>query len=135
MHHLHINFLPVLVATVVRLVLGGVWYAPPLFGKAWSSLTGCTQQEMKARLPKALATDFFAGFVMMLVLAHVVYWAGARYAAEGAFVGFLSWLGFVAAVQLIALVYEKKSFKLFVINSGFLLLTLMIGGVIMAVWR
>lgn len=135
MRHLHINLLAVLVATVIRLVLGAAWYARPVFGRVWSAETGCSEDAMKAQLPKALATDFVCSFIMMFVLAHMVLWAKVDTAATGAFVGFLNWLGFVAMVQIITTVYEKKSFKLFFINSGFILINLLIGGAIMGVWR
>src|ERR1700737_19936 len=62
-------------------------------------------------------------------------YAGATSAAQGAAVGFFNWLGVVAVVTLTIAVYEKRPFKLFVINNGYQLVSMLIMGAILAVWR
>jgi len=44
-----INYLAVLVATVVNFVLGGLWYSPLLFGKKWMALMNVTEEEIKKK--------------------------------------------------------------------------------------
>jgi hypothetical protein len=58
MQHFAINYWALVVATVVKILIGMVWYSPQLFGKHWSQLIHCTPGEMKARMPKALLGDF-----------------------------------------------------------------------------
>ena len=43
---LGINYLAVLVAAVVAFVMGGLWYSPLLFGKAWAKLRGIDSAEV-----------------------------------------------------------------------------------------
>ncbi|SRR5258708_768158 len=130
-----INYLALLVATIVKVVIGMLWYSPLLFGRAWMRLVGCEPEEMKSRMPKAMVVDLVATFVLAFVLVHAVHYAGATGAGQGAAVGFFNWLGFIAAVAIGTVVYEKRPFKLFLINSGFYLACLPVMGAILAVWK
>lgn len=134
MQHFAINYLALLVATVARFLFGWLWYSPLLFGKAWMSLTNCTLEDMKRNMPKAIPADLIASFIMSFVLVHAVHYAGATSAGQGAAVGFFNWLGFIATVMLATTLYEKRPIKLFLINSGFNLISLLFMGAIVAVW-
>ena len=81
-----------------------------------------------------LPVDFVCNFIMAFVLLHAVHYAGAANAGQGVAVGFFNWLGFVATVMLMITLYEKRPAKLFWINSGFQLISLLIMGAIVAVW-
>jgi hypothetical protein len=41
-----INYLAVVVAAVVALVIGFFWYAPPVFGSRWMAYLGTTQAQL-----------------------------------------------------------------------------------------
>jgi hypothetical protein len=135
MQEFPINYLALLVATIIKLVLGMLWYSPLLFGRSWMNLTGCDPKDMKSSMPAAMLVDFVASFLMSFVLLHAVHYAGAQSAAQGAAVGFFNWIGFVAAVTIGSVVYEKRPFKLFLLNNGFYLIALPIMGAVVAVWR
>jgi len=49
-------------------------------------------------------------------------------------VGFFNWLGFVAVVTIGTVTYLRKPFQLFLIQNGYLLLSLLAMGAILAVW-
>ena len=72
---------------------------------------------------------------MAWVLAHAVIYAGATTFGLGAAVGFFNWLGFIAVIQFTAVLYEQRSLKLFAIQSGFNLVSLLLMGALLAVWR
>lgn len=130
-----INYLALLVATLVRMVVGALWYSPPLFVKPWLAMVGQTPEEMKAGMGKNIVTDLIGSFIMAFVLDHAVHYASATTIGQGIAVGFFNWLGFIAVVTLSAVNYEKRPFMLWVINNGYQLLTLLIMGAIVAVWR
>ena len=52
----------------------------------------------------------------------------------GLFAAFLSWLGFVAFTGINSVTYEHKPVKLYLINTGFQLVSMLIMGAILAVW-
>jgi hypothetical protein len=134
MQQFPINFLALAVATLAKMVLGALWYSPLLFAKPWMKLVNCTPEQLKAGMPKALLTDVIGTFIQAFVLVHAVHYAGANSIGLGAAVGFLNWLGFIAVTTLAITIYEQKPFRLFLINNGFQLLSLLIMGAIVAVW-
>ena len=132
-----INYLAVLVAAIASMALGMLWYGP-LFGKLWMKLSGITPQSMKKMklTPKAAMTLGFIGtLVTAYVLSHfvdllsVTTWSGAAQFA------FWAWLGLVAPVQLGAYLWEGKPFKLFVLNTAYNLVVLIVMTGIVAVWQ
>jgi hypothetical protein len=50
-------------------------------------------------------------------------------------IGFILWLGFIAAPLAASYIYEGRPFKLFAINTGYWLVGLLITGGLLAVWR
>lgn len=133
-----INYLAVLVSAVLGFVIGMVWYSPFLFGNIWMKLSGISKTSMEKSKKKGMALFFLGAFagglVMSFVLAYFINIAGATTALEGAQTGFWSWLGFIAPVMLGTVLWEGKSFKLYVINVLHYLAVLMAMGSILAVW-
>ncbi|HXX06454.1 MAG TPA: DUF1761 domain-containing protein [Pseudolabrys sp.] len=129
-----INWWAVVAAAIVKIVLGAIWYSPIAFLPKWMAATGVSEAHMKTAFPKAIAIDIVGAFVLALVLLHAVHYAGARTVGQGATVGFFGWLGFIGVLSLGQIVYEQRPFSYFAINNGYLLLSLMIMGAILAVW-
>jgi len=134
MHGLHLHFAPILVAAIAKMALGALWYSNALFFKPWLRLSGITEEQVKQRFGKALATDFIGSLLMALVLFHTIRWADAHAALEGLFIGFLNWLGFVAVATVSTVTYERKPVKLYLLNNGYQLVSLLAMGAILAVW-
>jgi hypothetical protein len=130
-----INYLALLVAALVRMAMGALWYSPALFVNQWLALVNQTPEDMKAGMGKNIVTDLIGSFIMAFVLVHAVHYAGATTIGQGVAVGFFNWLGFIATVTLSTVNYEKRPTMLWVINNGYQLITLAIMGAIVAVWR
>jgi hypothetical protein len=132
-----INYWAVLVAAIVAIVLGFVWYGP-LFGKKWAELSGLSMDTMKKPQASKMVIMVIGTLIMSWVLAHAVVFANAYLntsgVSSGLMVGFLNWLGFVAPVTLGVVLWEGKSWKLWWINSGYYLVELCIMAVILALW-
>jgi MFS family permease len=134
MHHLHFNHLPILVAAVVQWILGALWYSL-FFAKPWMALTGHRKGERPKGAVLSMIGSFFGGLLLAFVVAHFVIWSGATTVCEGLFVGFVCWLGPAAVPLFFETLYERRSFKLFAINSGYWLLSMLIAGGLVAGWR
>jgi hypothetical protein len=134
MHHLHFNHLAILVVALFQWFLGAIWYSL-LFAKPWMALTGHTPGERPKGAIVSMIASFFGGLILCFVLAHVVLWSGVATFFCGAFIGFICWLGFIAAPLCSETMYEKRSFKLFAINSGYWLVSLLVSGGVLAVWQ
>ncbi len=134
-HH-HLNHLAIIGSAVFLWVLGAVWYSPALFAKPWMALLGITPDPSKRKgLVGGMIASFIGDLILALVLSHFVIWSGASTIGWGAFVGFVSWLGFIAAPNLPQGIYEGRPVKLFLINAGYWLVGLFVVGALLAVWR
>jgi hypothetical protein len=131
----HISALALLAATFIRMAVGMVWYSPVLFGPAWMRLTNRNPGQMKKEMGTAMPLDLLASFVMAFALVHVVRYASADNFPKGAIVGFVCWLGFIAASHLAGVLYEKRPLKLYVINMSGQLISLILMAGVLAVWQ
>ncbi|MFZ2763522.1 MAG: DUF1761 domain-containing protein [Minisyncoccia bacterium] len=135
-----VNYLAVLAAGVSSMVVGFVWYGW-LFRKAWMSEMGYTPESMtgmKMTANKAYVIQFIASLAMACVLSKVILYTGAYLEMGGLEVGikaaFWMWLGFVVPVSLGAVLWENRTWKLWVINASSYLVTLIVMGIILALW-
>lgn len=133
-----INYLAVLVAGIASMALGAFWYSPLAFGKMWMALSGLTEASMneakKKGMTKLYTLAFIGSLVMSYVLAHFVDYAGATTVQEGLQTGFWVWLGFMATKALGTVLWENKPVKLYVLNTAYDLVSLLIMASILAVW-
>ncbi len=63
---MEINFIAVLVAAIVPMALGFIWYNPKVLGNAWMQASGLTEEKMKGA---NMALIFGVSFVLSLLLA------------------------------------------------------------------
>ena len=135
-----IHPLPVLVAAIAAMVLGFVWYSPLLFARPWMRLMGYDPEdktklaELRKGAGKTYAFSFVASVVSAVVLAKIVDITTVNQALYGMKVGFAVWLGFVTTVQLTAALYSRQPAKLYLINTGYQLVSYLAMGAILAVW-
>jgi hypothetical protein len=127
----NLNWLAVLVAWVVHVVISLAWYQPVFFGKAWVKLSGKEMKPAKQWIP----VGFLAHLVAVVALAVIINLANATTAWEGILLGLLVSIGFIGAILAGELVWEKIPFRLFLIRVGDQILTLSLAGVILALWK
>lgn len=145
MTQVYVNYVAIFVTAIVNMALGFAWYGP-LFGKQWTALMGWSKEEMEAgRIKmqkegwKTYLLAFIGSLVMGFVLAHSLVFASAYLGiigiSAGFAAGFWSWLGFVAPVTLGSVLWEGKSWKLWILMNGYYLVSLALMGAILAVWK
>lgn len=130
-----VNVLAVVVAAVLNMVAGALWYSPLLFARQWVALSGVGEDRMRQLSPiRAYVLLFAASLVMAFVLAQIVIATKATTVIEGLQAGFLVWLGFVATSSGANYMFEGRPRRLFAINTGYVLVALMLMGALLAVW-
>ncbi len=134
-----IHFWPILIATIVSYVIGAFWYSPVLFGGEWMRLLGISEKEMGqttfANTWKLYLAQFIITLISFIILAFIMSATGVQSVGDGALIGFLVWLGFIAVDGAGKVLWEKKPLKLVLIGSCATLVTLVIGGMIIGAWR
>lgn len=129
-----INFLAVFVAALSSFLLGGLWYSPILFANAWMKENGFSEEDMKnASMGKIFGGSFVFALIISFNLAAFI--GPESDLAFGLFAGFAAGFGWVAMSFGITYLFERRSFKLFLINAGYQVVTYTIMGAILGVWR
>ncbi|MBI3253049.1 MAG: DUF1761 domain-containing protein [Candidatus Omnitrophica bacterium] len=135
-----IHYPAVFVAAAVHMAIGFLWYSPIGFAKIWMAAVGKTEADMKEAckrggLWKTYGIYFSALLLLSTVLAYFIDYTGADSMADGIGVGAWAWLGFVATTSLGGVLFEKRPFRLYLINGGYALVGMVISGAILASWR
>ncbi len=129
-----ISWLAVIVAAVLKFLIGWGWYSPMLFGKQWQDLAKGTPGMVQAGVMPALTAEGIGDLIMAYVLARFVGHYGFGF-GTGLLVGFMAWLGFVATVMANQIFYERKPQQLVIINAGYVLVSLLVMGALLGVWH
>lgn len=136
---MHINMMAVLVAVAANFALGFIWYTP-LFGKAWAKENGfdTSIKPTGGEMAKGMIFMVIGNFLMAYVFAHnIVAWSYVPGTKEMSAVSnimsstIFTWLGFYLPVDLGAVAWEKKSWKLFGINTGYHFMMLLVASLIL----
>ena len=130
-----INYWAVIVAALVNMVVGALWYTRSLFGNQWAKLIGIKHEDMRKTGNSGIAVSIVTSLVTAFILAHFVSYAGDSNFGDGLVTGFWLWLGFVATMMASAYVFEGRSWKLWQINAGYWLVVLLINGGLLASWH
>jgi hypothetical protein len=126
--------LAVLVTAVMQWIIGAIWYSL-LFAKPWSAMVAVPQEGKNKTMLTGMLASFIGSLITSFALAHMIIWSGAATFAWGMLVGFICWLGFIAAPLFAQGIYESRPFKLFAINTGYWLVSLLLTGGILAIWH
>lgn len=138
MPNIHISFLAIIIAVIAHFVLGFIWYTP-LFGKIWAKENGFNmdQKPPAGAMVKGMVFNLIGNFLMAWVFAHnLAVWNPVTWGLEAspemtttgmAMAGAIfTWLGFFVPMDLNSVAWEMKSWKLFFINTGYHLLSLIV---------
>lgn len=131
----HINWLAVLAASFSTFALGGLWYSPALFGRAWMTVNKLSNEDLaKSNMAKIFGLSFvFAVFMAANLAAFLA--EPKTTATWGATAGFLAGFGWVAlGIATIAL-FERRSAKYVLINGGYMTVAFVLMGLILGAWR
>lgn len=137
---IEINMIAVLLAAVAAMGVGFLWYSPLLFAKPWTKLMGYTQKDFEKE-QKKMGMMYSLSFVFALITAYVLSHVMAlsmnfyNYPAiqTGLTSAFWMWLGFVTPIQATDVLFGGKSWKLFYINTGYQLASLLAMGLVVGV--
>lgn len=139
-----LNWLAIITAAVSAFILGGIWYSPGFFGNAWMRENKFTDADMKERdMKKVFIGSFFLSLLMAFNLAMFLADSPAECLgncarktdlAWGTTAGLLSGLWPFCAIAIVGL-FEKRSLRYILINGGYMLVSLVIMGAIIGLWR
>ena len=142
-----VNLLAVLVAGIVPMIVGVLWYGP-LFGKRWLQLMETTAEEIQEKGINPLKT-YGVSFLLALVTAFILaqLFAGMGGAARvvsiagksgdalaGVYLALMALIAFILPVGYQSVAYEERKAGLFWLNLGHNGVALLGQAVIVAAW-
>ena len=70
---MHVNFVVLLIAAIVPLIMGFIWYHPKVFGTAWMREADMTEDKMKSvNMGKILSLAFIFSFLLAFSIQFMV---------------------------------------------------------------
>lgn len=133
---LPLNFLAIILSAVLSYAANFVWFML-LFRTAYAEGLGKTAEAM-AKGPNAIQASIMQ-IIGNLVMATVLAWlmANLKYTgvSQGVLLAVIVWAGFVAAVLGPMYAFQAFSLQFFLITAGSVLLTFVITGAILGIWR
>lgn len=133
-----VDLLTVGVATVVSFAIGWIWHGP-LFGKAWMQLVGIKMPtKMDDKVRKMMCTSMVLGlintFIGTYALALVLALVAPASMQDAMVYGLLLWVGFCATSESNWNIWVGKPWALFLVNSGYRLVTILVSVAILISW-
>lgn len=129
-------FLEPIIGAFAAFMLGFLWYTA-LFGKVWQAETGMSDEDAS----KDMARTHGLAFLMMVIMSFGLNIIICLHPVEeqtfihGAFHGALMGVFYSATATAINYLYQRKSFKLWLIDAGYLVLLLALSGGVMALLK
>ena len=131
-----INWLAILVAAIVPMIVGMLWYSPMAFATPWMKLIGKTKEEIMATGPaKAYALSFLSYIVMAYVMNYFVHHTASMTFVQGMKIGFALWVGLVVTTNASTALFEFRKWGLYFIGIAYYFVCMLIMGGLLAVWR
>jgi hypothetical protein len=133
-----LNWLAVLVGAVVYFVLGALWFAPQVFGRPWMAAIGWDESRPR---PEMNPISYIGPAVFYLVAAIatglLAAATGTDTLQEGVVLGLVVGVGYALTVTATDAVFDPnkpKPWTWFAISGAYHVVSLVIVGVLVAIW-
>lgn len=129
-----VNWLAVVVSTVVAFAIGGAWYSRTMFGSIWLEEVGLTEEAVNnANMPVTFGGTFVLQFLAVTALAVL---AGPDSTWQsGLQIGLLVGIFWIATAYGITYLFEQRSLRLFFINAGYNVVLFAVAGTLIGFWH
>lgn len=137
---MEINYYAIVVAAILAMVLGAIWYGP-LFGKKWMEIVGMdasdkkAMEKMKKESGKLYGITLLLTLFQVLVLSHLI---ADTTSATGLERALWIWAAFVIPTLFGASMWTMEKPKLkkarFLIQGGYQLVLFVMFGLILQYW-
>ena len=115
-------------------LLGGWWYSPAGFGRAW--LAGSKNSINELGSPAVPMTlTFFSTFFSAIVLSLIIIAVGEPTFLKGACLGLAVGIGLISTSMFSDSLFCGNSMQLFLIQAGFRIVLMVIMGAILGAWH
>jgi hypothetical protein len=132
-----LNWLAVIVATIVFFAIGGLWYANAVFGKAWQRAGGFEIPADQRPTAAYFVGPFITCLITTIAVAMLGKASGTDTVGEGIVLGLVTGIGIAGSVLAVNGLFDptRANARVWVaINAGYQVVGLLVAAVILAVW-
>lgn len=136
-----LNYPAIVVAALAAFFIGFMWHGP-VFGKQWMKLMAITpeemekgQKEMQGNMWKYLLAAFIQQLIIATVTSIFATALGVHDPIAAIVLAVWLWLGYIAAVLLNGVLWEKRSVPLYLFNITYHLVSVIVITLIVGLWR
>lgn len=132
-----LNWLAVIVTAVIGIIISATWFnAPFAFNKIWLEGIDKTSEQVAADAsPLSIVGAVIGTLITSLVLALLIEWLGATTLTGGITVGLLAAVAFAPNLAIIKDLFERRPFRLTLINAAHDVVILAVMGGILGLWQ
>jgi hypothetical protein len=127
-----LNIWAILVASILNMAIGFVWFSMALFGKPWMAGLGFKVEDLKPE-PKLYIITYILGLFMAVVMA--LFLQGVDNVVHGLAYGGILALGFVIPTLVTHYLYEMRKGKLIFIIAGHVFVVFLVYGALLGAWQ
>ena len=136
MSKFRLNWVAILVAAIASFIFEALWYS--VFMNQWLAGIGRTREWLVSTgLNPSIqyATAILCSIIVAAVLTICIQASGEQTARRGIICGAVIWFGFIATGWATEYIFEVRSLQIFVINTVYALIDLMLIGAIVGAWK
>lgn len=130
-----VNHLAVFAAALSMFIIGGLWYSPVLFHKAWMKANGFGPDIEKKG---STALIFTLSFILSLIMAYnlAFFISGPDTTLSWAIsAALLAGFGWATLSLAIVSLFERRPASYIFINGGYITVAFAVMGLILGLWR
>ena len=127
------NWVAIIIATIVNMFLGSVWFSQSVFGKKWMEWEGHGDMTMGGSRPLGvlIAITGVGALVSSYVMAYLLIQTGTQDVVGGAKLGLYCGIGLVAPALLADHLFNNRKDMLLLIVAGYPVVGLLLTGAIL----
>ncbi len=133
-----LNWPAVVAAALAFFALGGLWYSPPLFGKAWQRSMGWEMPEGQRPGPAYYIGPLITCLIATVAVSMIARATGSDGVLDGIVLGLVVGIGIAGSVLAVTGLFDPKKADprtWAAIAIGYQVIGLVIASIIVSVWR
>ena len=131
-----INWMSVIVATIVGYGIGAIWFNQKVFGEAWMTDLGVPRESlMKGSMARSMGINFVMTLLTAVGVAWLVRLTGAKSLIGGTKVGLLCAFAFVVTSYIGDAAYAQTKNRFVGITAGYRAAMITVMGAITGYWH
>lgn len=132
-----VNIVALILATLLSVGIGFVWYAKQMFGGAWQKFVGLSDKQIQEGASTPMLIAPVLALFQAFVLTHALHYVQAFYpewqlASIAILTSFWAWIGFTLPAVGMAYLFAQRRKKLLLIDACYQLVSLVGMGLVIA---